>query len=234
MATLYIVATPIGNLQDITLRALDVLKTVDAIFCEDTRVTAKLLAHFDITKPLHAYHQHSDERIVAQVVEMLGEGKALALVSDAGTPGINDPGGRLVQRVLALIPDAQIIPIPGANAAVVALSISSFPADRYQYWGFVPHKKGRQTLFSDLANTKDTVVFYESKHRILKTMQQLQEALEKAETPDRPVLVARELTKKFETLYRGTAAQIAPQLTGDDALGEFVVVVAPKSWTRSK
>ncbi len=230
MAILYIVTTPIGNLQDITLRALEVLKSVDAIFCEDTRVTAKLLAYFDIKKPLHVYHQHSDERVVAQVATMLGEGKALALVSDAGTPGINDPGGRLVQQILALVPDMQIVPIPGANAAVVALSASGFPADRYQYWGFVPHKKGRQTFFADLAVTEDTVVFYESKHRILKTMQQMQEALEKAETPARPVLVARELTKKFETLYRGSAAHIASQLTGDNGLGEFVVVIAPKNW----
>ena len=138
MAIFYIVATPIGNLQDITLRALEVLKSVDAIFCEDTRVTAKLLAHFDIKKPLYAYHQHSDERVVAQVASMLGEGNTLALVSDAGTPGINDPGGRLIQQVLALLSDTQIVPIPGANAAVVALSASGFPADRYQYWGFVP------------------------------------------------------------------------------------------------
>lgn len=230
MPILYIVATPIGNLQDITLRALEVLKSVDAIFCEDTRVTAKLLAHFDIKKPLHAYHQHSDERVVAQVADMLGEGNTLALVSDAGTPGINDPGGRLVQQVLALVPTMQIVPIPGANAAVVALSASGFPADRYQYWGFVPHKKGRQTFFTDLAATEDTVVFYESKHRILKAMQQLREALEKGETPNRPLLVARELTKKFETLYRGTAAQIEPQLVGDNGLGEFVVVVAPRDW----
>ena len=230
MAILYIVATPIGNLQDITLRALEVLTSADAIYCEDTRVTAKLLAHFDITKPLHAYHQHSDERVVTQIADALGEGKTLALVSDAGTPGINDPGGRLVQQVLSLVPDVQIIPIPGANAAVVALSASGFPADRYQYWGFVPHKKGRQTFFADLAKTEDTVVFYESKHRVLKTMQQMQEALEKTETPDRPLMVARELTKKFETLYRGTAAQVAPQLIGDNGLGEFVIVVGPKGW----
>lgn len=230
MATLYIVATPIGNLQDMTLRALDVLKSVDAIYCEDTRVTAKLLAHFVISKPLHAYHQHSDDRVVAEIAGALGEGKTLALVSDAGTPGINDPGGRLVSQVLALVPEVQVVPVPGANAAVVALSASGFPADRYEYWGFVPHKKGRQTFFTDLAGTEDTVVFYESKHRILKTLQQLSEALEKAGTPDRPLMVARELTKKFETLYRGAVGAITPQLTGDNGLGEFVVVVGPKNW----
>lgn len=230
MAILYIVATPIGNLSDITLRALETLKSVDAIYCEDTRVTTKLLAHFEITKPLHAYHQHSDERVVTQIADALGEGKTIALVSDAGTPGINDPGGRLVQQVIALMPEVQIVPIPGANAAVVALSASGFPADRYLYWGFVPHKKGRQTFFTDLAQAEDTVVFYESKHRILKALQQLSESLEKAGTSDRPLMVARELTKKFETLYRGTAAQVTPQLTGDHGLGEFVVVLAPKGW----
>lgn len=230
MAMLYIVATPIGNLQDITLRALEVLKSVDAIYCEDTRVTAKLLGHFEITKPLHAYHQHSDDRVVGQIVEALQAGQTLALVSDAGTPGINDPGGRLVQQVLVQIPDAHIVPIPGANAAISALSVSGFPADRYHYWGFVPHKKGRQTFFTDLAQEEDSVVFYESKHRIAKAIQQMQEALEKAGTSERPLLIARELTKKFETLYRGTCAQVAPQLSGDNGLGEFVVVVAPKSW----
>lgn len=230
MATLYIVATPIGNLQDISLRAIEVLKSVDGIYCEDTRVTAKLLGHFDIQKPLHAYHQHSDERVVAHIVEALGSGQTLALVSDAGTPGINDPGGRLVQQVLERVPDIQIVPLPGANAAITALSASGFPADRFQYWGFVPHKKGRQTFFADLAATDDTVVFYESKHRIAKAMEQLGTALEAAGTAHRPMMVARELTKKFETLYRGTAADIAPQLSGDNGLGEFAVVVAPKAW----
>ena len=230
MATLYIVATPIGNLQDITLRALEVLKSVDAIYCEDTRVTSKLLAHFEISKPIHAYHQHSDERVIADIADALSAGRMLALVSDAGTPGINDPGGRLVQQVLVRVPDVQVIPVPGANAAVVALSASGFPADRYQYWGFVPHKKGRQTFFGDLAQAEDTVVFYESKHRILKTIQQTNDAFLQAGTPERPLLVARELTKKFETLYRGTAGDIGQRLNGDNGLGEFVVVVAPKGW----
>jgi 16S rRNA (cytidine1402-2'-O)-methyltransferase len=225
MAFLYIVATPIGNLDDISLRALQILKSVDAILCEDTRVTAKLLAHFDIKKRLFAYHQHSDAAKTEDIARTLREGMSLALVSDAGTPGINDPGGRLIQELLLGVPDLQIVPIPGANAAVAALSVSGFPADRYQYWGFVPHKKGRQTFFRDLATTEDTVVFYESKHRITKALASLAET-----DPERKLMVARELTKKFETFYRGTPAEIAPKLTGDDTLGEFVVVVAPKNW----
>lgn len=225
MATLFVVATPIGNLQDITLRAVETLKTVDAILCEDTRVTAKLLAHFDIKKPLIAFHQHSDAAVFERVVAELRGGKTLALVSDAGTPGINDPGGKLVAQILVAVPDAQIIPIPGANAAVAALSVSGFPADRYQYWGFVPHKKGRQTFVADLAACEDTVVFYESKYRVLKILEQLA-----AVAGERPLMVVRELTKKFETLYRGTAAQILAVLRADKTLGEFVVVVAPKNW----
>lgn len=225
MAVLYIVATPIGNLQDITLRALDVLKSVDAVFCEDTRVTARLLSHFDIKKPLFAYHQHSDEKVVTQIAHTLQEGMTVALVSDAGTPGINDPGGRLVADLLMRIPDLQVIPLPGANAAVTALSASGFPADRYQYWGFVPHKKGRQTFFRELAECEDTVVFYESKHRIAKALTSLSEV-----APIRPIVVGRELTKKFETLYRGTASGVATHLVGDDTLGEFVIVVGPKNW----
>ncbi len=225
MAILYIVATPIGNLQDITLRALEVLKIVDAVFCEDTRVTAKLLSHFDIKKPLFAYHQHSDERVVAQIARTLTEGMTVALVSDAGTPGINDPGGRLVADLLLTVPDLEVVPIPGANAGITALSASGFPADRYQYWGFVPHKKGRQTFFRELTECKDTVVFYESKHRIAKALVSLGEV-----APTRPLVVGRELTKKFETLYRGTASAIASHLVGDDTLGEFVIVVGPKNW----
>lgn len=227
MPTLYIVATPIGNLQDITLRALDTLKQVDVILCEDTRVTAKLLAHFEIKKRLFAYHQHSDPAMTADIARTLNEGLSVALVSDAGTPGINDPGGRLIRDLLlrsdlGARSDLKIIPIPGANAGITALSASGFPADRYQYWGFVPHKKGRQTFFRDIAACADTIVFYESKHRIIKTMQSLIEVI-----PDRSMMLARELTKKFETLYRGTPATVTAQLQAGELLGEFVVVIGP-------
>jgi 16S rRNA (cytidine1402-2'-O)-methyltransferase len=225
MGTLYVVATPIGNLQDLTLRAIEVLKTVDAIFCEDTRVTAKLMAHLGLKKPLYAYHQHSGAGIALDIAKTLQEGMSLALVSDAGTPGINDPGGKLVAELAAAVPGLRIVPVPGPNAAVSALSVSGFPADAYRYWGFVPHKKGRVTFFKDLAACPETVVFYESKHRIGKTMEAMVQAM-----PERRLMVARELTKKFETLYRGTPPDVASRLTGDDTLGEFVIVVAPQNW----
>ena len=222
MGTLYVVATPIGNLSDISERALSVLKSVDAIFCEDTRVTRKLLEHYEIKKRVFAYHQHSDERVVSDIARSLSEGMSLALVSDAGTPGINDPGGRLIAQLVSRLPGLIVVPIPGANAAITALSASGFPADRYQYWGFVPNKKGRQTFFSELALCEDTVVFYESKHRIVKTLQALT-----VTSPERPLMVARELTKKFETLYRGTAGTILSELAGDKILGEFAIVMGP-------
>ena len=222
--TLYIVATPIGNLGDISKRALDVLGSVGAIACEDTRQTAKLLAHYSLHVPLVTYHQHSGEAAMAGIIERLRSGAAVALVSDAGTPGINDPGGKLVASVARELPDAHIVPIPGANAAITALSVSGFPTERFQYWGFVPHKKGRRTFFADLAACPDAVVFYESKHRITKALQSLVEAM-----PERPLVVARELTKQFETIYRGAAAAILATL-GTEPRGEFVVVVAPHGW----
>jgi 16S rRNA (cytidine1402-2'-O)-methyltransferase len=192
--TLYIVATPIGNLGDVTVRAQEVLRSVDAVFCEDTRVTAKLMAAFGITKPLFAYHQHSGEKTIADIARSLGEGLSLALVSDAGTPGINDPGGKLVAELLQRVPGLHIVPIPGANAAVTALSVCGLPADSYRYLGFVPQKKGRKGYFSAIAEGEETAVFYESKHRILKSLDQLATALEGIGTPERPVVVARELT----------------------------------------
>ncbi len=230
MGTLFVVATPIGNLGDITLRALETLKTVDAVFCEDTRQTAKLLAHHGISKPLFAYHQHSGEQVVSRVVDSLRQGMSLALVSDAGTPGINDPGGRLVEEILERLPDVKVVPIPGANAAVAALSASGFPADRYVYLGFIPHKKGRQKFLHEAAEYEMTVVFYESKYRIDKCLSELQTAFETAGCTERPIMVARELTKKFETLYRGTVTQVATALKEDKELGEFVVVIGPRKW----
>jgi len=222
MGTLYIVATPIGNLQDISERAIATLKAVDGIYCEDTRVTRVLLDHYGITKPLFAYHQHSTEGVTETIAQKLAGGASLALVSDAGTPGINDPGGRLIAELTRTIPGLRVVPIPGPNAAIAALSASGFRADRYQYWGFIPLKKGRQTFIAKLMECEDTVVFYESKYRIQKTLQALAAAM-----PERQMLLARELTKKFETLYRGTAGQILTALQSDAVLGEFVIVVGP-------
>ena len=218
---LYIVATPIGNLEDITLRALEILQSVDLILCEDTRVTSKLLAHYEIKKPLQSYHQHSKLAKVERILEALEEGKNIALVSDAGTPGISDPGGMLVEAVAKRFSDSVVVvPIPGANAALAALSVSGFPTDRFVFLGFPPHKKGRKTFFDEVAAREETQVFYESKHRIEKALTELA-----ARLGDRPIVVARELTKQFETIYRGTAAECLAKLQHDKILGEFVVVI---------
>jgi len=224
MSILYIVATPIGNLKDITLRAIEALQNADVILCEDTRVTQKLLLAYNIKKQLISYHQHSKLSKIDALLGMLQEGKNLALVSDAGTPGISDPGGALVEAARARFGDAvKIAPIPGANAAVTALSVSGFPSDNFYFAGFPPHKKGRKTFFTRIAETEETVVFYESKHRIEKTLKELAVVV-----GERQILVARELTKQFETLYRGTAEECLAELKNNKVLGEFVIVVRKK------
>lgn len=224
MATLYVVATPIGNLEDITLRALETLSSVHTILAEDTRVTKRLLERHNISVPVLAYHQHSGLARVEHIIELLKDENNLAIVSDAGTPGINDPGGKLVAEILRVSPETKIVPIPGPNAATTALSASGFPADHYVYLGFPPHKKGRQTFFKEIADIKSTVVFYESKHRIQKALEALRDV---TMIGDRPLVVCRELTKQFETLYRGTIDQVIADLSADKVLGEFVVIVGP-------
>jgi len=222
---LSIVATPIGNLEDITLRAINVLSNADLILAEDTRVTKVLLERYNIKKEILSYHQHSGLQKIDKVIEMLKKGKNLVLVTDAGTPGISDPGSFLVSEALKEIPDLKVVPIPGPNAAIAALSISGFPTDEFVFLGFPPHKKGRQTFFKNISKIESTVVFYESKHRILKALENLEKL---SELGDRKIIIARELTKQFETIYRGTLAEIKPKLTDKNLLGEFVVVVGPK------
>ncbi len=224
MGILYIVATPIGNLRDITFRAVEVLGEVDLILCEDTRQTKKLLDNYKIKTPTLSYHQHSKLGKMEEILKRLQKGENLALVSDAGTPGISDPGNKLIEFLLREEKDLKIIPIPGASAAVAALSVSGFPTDKFLFLGFVPHKKGRQTLFKNISETKETVVFYESTHRILKILEQLGKFLGE----DRQVMVGRELTKMFETIYRGTLDEVLEQLKNDTTKGEFVIVVSPK------
>ena len=221
MTTLYIVATPIGNLKDITLRALEILKSVDLILCEDTRVTRKLLLKYEIEKPLWSYHQHSRLNKIEQIINELSSGKNIALVSDAGTPGISDPGGILIQAIYEKLgDDVKIIPIPGPNAAVAALSISGFPADNFRFLGFPPHKKGRKTFFEKISRIEETVVFYESKYRIEKTLLELEKTI-----GNRQIIMCRELTKQFETIYRSTAKECLEALRNDKILGEFVIVI---------
>lgn len=215
--TLYIVATPIGNLEDITFRAISTLKTVDIILCEDTRVTKNLLDHYQITTPTMSYHQHSDLRRMKEIEGMLAEGKNIALVTDAGTPGISDPGNMLVEYLTKK--GIVVTGIPGPSAVVDALSIAGFPTDTFTFLGFPPHKNKRQKFFKEAAAYDHTIVFYESSHRILKCIDELSEVL----SPEKRIVICRELTKKFETVYRGTIAEIKDQKI--DERGEFVVVI---------
>ena len=220
MSNLYIIATPIGNLEDITLRALRVIKEVDLILCEDTRHTKRLLDKYEINTPTMSYHQHSKLNKINKIVDLLEYGKNLALVSDAGTPGISDPGNKLIEYLVENNIDVKVIPIPGPSAVISALSISGFPTDNFIFLGFVPHKKGRQTFFENLAKEKRTAAFYESPHRIIKTLESLKEYI-----PEKEVVVCRELTKIYETIYRGKPDEVAKKIASDEIKGEFVVVV---------
>jgi len=227
---LYIVATPIGNLSDISERAKATLTSVDVVLCEDTRVTGNLLSKTlyesskGSTRPkLLSFHQHSDNKKISEVINRLKIGEDFALVTDAGTPGISDPGGMLVEAVTNQLPDTKIIPIPGPSAVVTALSVSGFPTDKFLFLGFPPQKKGRQAYFNRVNDSRETVAFYESTHRIEKTLTQLGEIIN-----DRPVMVARELTKLHETLYRGTVKEVTEQLLSGSIKGEFVIVVRAK------
>ncbi|MDP2684294.1 MAG: 16S rRNA (cytidine(1402)-2'-O)-methyltransferase [bacterium] len=225
MSKLYIVATPIGNLEDITNRALRILTEVDVILCEDTRHTLQLLNHFEIKKKLISYHQHSKIQKIEQIINLLKEGKDLALVSDAGTPALSDPGGVLVSEVHNQLGNqVEIIPIPGVAALTTLISVSGIPSDKFEFLGFLPHKKGRQTLFKKIAESKTTIYFYESPHRIMKTIDALVEVLDN----DRQVVIGRELTKKFETIYRGNIKEVKQALEDDEVKGEFVVGVKGK------
>lgn len=222
--TLSVVATPIGNLGDITLRALETLKQADAIACEDTRVSAKLLARYDISKPLLVYHAQSGRLAASRILSLLGEGKRVALVTDAGTPGISDPGSMLVAQVRAKLGSAvHIEAIPGPSALGAALSIAGVGAEQFTFYGFLPHKKGRQTLMKEIGASERTSIFYESPHRILKALAELSEVLDE----DRTVIVMRELTKLYESLQRGTAAEMLAHFKAHpgEVRGEFVVIV---------
>ncbi|MBT3230353.1 16S rRNA (cytidine(1402)-2'-O)-methyltransferase [Candidatus Uhrbacteria bacterium] len=216
--TLYVVGTPIGNLSDITERALETLKTVDLIACEDTRVTKKLLSNYSIDTPTISYHQHSTDEKAGHIVSKLVDGASVALVTDAGTPGISDPGGKLVE--VAIKADVTVVPIPGASAIAAALSVCGFPTDKFTFLGFPPNKKGRKTYFENIETIKQTVALYESKHRIIKTLEQLPQ--------DRTLIVGRELTKMHEHIYRGTAPEVIEQLNQTSTKGEFVIVIAPR------
>jgi 16S rRNA (cytidine1402-2'-O)-methyltransferase len=230
VATLYVVSTPIGNLEDLTFRGLRLLKEVDLILCEDTRVTKKLLDHYQIKTPTLSYHQHSKLRKIDYIIQLLKQGKNLALVSDAGTPGISDPGNRLIGEIIknenlnnSRSRIISIVPIPGPSAVTAAASISGFPMDKFIFLGFPPAKRKRKEFFEEIANSKYPVIFYESPYRILKTLKELISFIGNL----REIVVCRELTKKFETIYRGKVEQIIKDLESDknNLRGEFVVIV---------
>ena len=221
-ATLYVIATPIGNLADISARALDTLRTVAAVCAEDTRHTRPLLAHYGIDKPLIALHDHNEEAIAQKVVERLLAGESLALVSDAGTPLVSDPGFKLVRAARAA--GVRVSPIPGACAAIAALSVAGLPSDRFAFEGFLPAKaSARRERLGRLASATATLVFYESSHRIEESLADMVAAL----GADRPAVLARELTKLFETVLDGDLAGLLAQVQADpnQRRGEFVVMV---------
>lgn len=219
MSKLYIVPTPIGNLNDITLRALQVLKDVDYILAEDTRQTSKLLNHFEIEKKLVSYHQHNEHKSIDRIIEDLKQDKTIAVVSDAGTPGISDPGFLIVRACIQN--EIAVECLPGATAFVPALVNSGFPCDKFVFEGFLPHKKGRQTRLNLLKEETRTIVFYESTHRLLKTLAQFAEFFGE----DRPVSVSRELTKMHEENSRGTVKEVIEYYKTHVIKGEIVIIV---------
>jgi len=219
---LYLIPTPIGNLKDITLRALEVLKEVDVILAEDTRTTSHLLNHYQIIKPLSPYHQHNEHKIVQNLVNQMLEGKKMAVVTDAGTPGISDPAFLLVRECIKA--GVKVECLPGATAFVPALVNSGIPSNRFVFEGFLPLKKGRQTLLKQLAEEERTMIFYESPIRLVKTLEELSTYF----GTDRICSVSRELTKLFEENKRGTLSEVAACFSAKAVKGEIVIVVAGK------
>ncbi|MBQ5854609.1 MAG: 16S rRNA (cytidine(1402)-2'-O)-methyltransferase [Alistipes sp.] len=222
MAKLYIVPTPIGNLEDITMRAVRILGEVDFILAEDTRTSAVLLKHLGIDKPLRSHHKFNEHATVRSVAEAIEAGKNVALVSDAGTPGISDPGFLLVRTCVEQ--GIEVETLPGATACIPALVQSGFPCDRFCFEGFLPQKKGRNKRLAELAEESRTIIFYESPFRVVKCLEQLIEHFGQ----ERQVAVSREITKKFEQTVRGTLAQVLAHFKEHQPKGEFVIVLAGK------
>ncbi len=222
MGSLFVIGTPIGNLDDVTLRAVETLRGLDLLLCEDTRVTKRLLDKYGLSVPMESYREQVHFLKISHVLDLLRAGKDVGLVSDAGTPGISDPGFRLVRDLLAAEPALKVVPIPGPSAVAAAVSVSGFPSDAFVFLGFPPHKKGRASFFAKAMSQELTTVLYESTHRI-------QKALESIRTldPARKLCVCRELTKMFETIYRGTSEEIMAKLDETSSKGEFVIVIAP-------
>ncbi len=222
---LYVVGTPIGNLEDMTLRAIKTLQTVDLIAAEDTRHTGKLLKHFQIKTPQTSYYQHNQQQRIPELLALLQQGQAIALVTDAGMPGISDPGYQLVKACVAA--KIHVIPIPGVSASLTALSASGLPTDRFVFDGFLPPKgKQRQRFLNALKTENRTIILYESPHRLRQTLQDLIKALE----PQRPIVIGRELTKLYETFWRGTLTEAVTFYQETEPKGEFTLIVAGTEW----
>lgn len=221
MSTFYVIGTPIGNLEDISLRAIRILKEVDVVLCEDTRVTKRLFEKYDITTHMVSYHAQSGETKVELILEKIEEGKNIALVTDAGTPGISDPGSMLISTIREKYPELKIISIPGPSALTSALSVAGVPTNEFIFLGFMPHKKGRETLFKEISESERTMVFYESTHRIIKTLESLAKI-------DKKITIVREITKIYEEVLQGSAIDILKILneTPEKQKGEFVVIVS--------
>jgi len=223
MGTLYLVPTPVGNLEDITFRALTVLKEADLILAEDTRTSGILLKHFEIKKPMLSYHKFNEHQTVDRVVERLKGGETVAVVSDAGTPGISDPGFLVARE--AIRAGIEVITLPGATAFVPALVSSGLPCDKFCFEGFLPQKKGRQTRLNALQEETRTIIFYESPHRVVKTLEQFMEVF----GADRPVSVCREISKIHEESVRGTVEEVLAHFKANEPRGEFVIILGGAS-----
>ena len=221
--TLFIVSTPIGNLEDVTLRAIRVLREVDCILAEDTRVTGRLLKHLEISSRMMSYHSHNERGRIPRVLDMLRDGQQIAMVSDAGTPGISDPAHKLVKAVIQ--GGYPIVPVPGATALIPALVTSGLPTDRFLFTGFLPRKKGRQTAFLKLAEEPGTIILYESPHRVYKTLQDIVKHF-----GNRYIVISREITKRYEEFIRGNAETVLGELEGRSLKGEIVLLIAGKDF----
>lgn len=219
---LYIVPTPIGNLEDITLRALNVLKSVDFILCEDTRTTRNLLKHYEIDKRCMAYHIFNEHEQLGHYINQIRASESVALVSDAGTPGISDPGFLIARECIAN--DIEVECLPGATAFVPALVQSGLPCSSFYFYGFLPHKKGKESLLKRVAEMEETVIFYESPHRLLKTLEKMVEIM----GPDRRISISKELTKIYDFTFRGTLAEAVSYFGQKEVKGEFVMVLSGK------
>ena len=222
MSKLFIVPTPIGNLKDITIRAIDTLQAVDIIYAEDTRTSLKLLNHYEISTPMQSFHMHNEHAKINNIVSSLKQGKIAAIISDAGTPGISDPGFSLVRACIES--DIEVECLPGATALIPALINSGFPCEKFSFEGFLPAKKGRTKRLKEIVTQEKTMIFYESPHRLIKTLRDFSEYF----TGENQVSVSREISKKFEETIRGTLLQVIDHFEKNKPKGEFVIVLSTK------